>query len=130
MDLSWYGDDHAGTDQIRRIRTELPTVKIIAITAYQNLLDDAKAAGAHIARRKGFRAEDLVQDIREVVQLSDDPPIPLSKQLSHRECEVLRLMAAGLTDKAIGHHLSISESTECLCQIGREKQSACGLTRI
>ncbi len=111
MDLKWFGDEHAGIDQIQRIRAENSAVKIIAITAYQHLLEDAKAAGAHVARRKGFRAEELVQDIRAVVQLPDDVHDPLSKELSNREREILKLMADGFTDKAIGQRLSIAEPT-------------------
>jgi len=111
MDLKWFGDDQAGIDQIRRIRAENPAVKIIAITAYQHLLEDAKTAGAHVARRKGFRAEELVQDIRAVVQLPDDVPDPLLKELSNREREILKLMADGFTDKAIGYELSIAGPT-------------------
>ncbi len=111
MDLMWFGDEHAGIEQIRRVRAENLAIKIIAITAYQHLLEDAKLAGAHIVRRKGFSAEELIQDIRAVVQFPDDMLKPLSKELSNRECEILKLMADGLTDKAIGYKLSIAEPT-------------------
>ncbi len=111
MDLLWFGDEHAGIEQIRRIRADNPRVKIIAITAYQHLLEDAKIAGAHVARRKGFRAEELVQDIRAVMRLSNDAPEIPFKELSGREHEILKLMAEGLTDKAISIKLSIAEPT-------------------
>lgn len=111
MDLRWYGDEQAGIDQIKRVRNEVPDVKIIAITAYQYLLEDAKLAGAHIGRRKGFSAKELVDDIRAVVKLPTESQLPMMQKLSSRESEILKLLADGLTDKAVGVKLSISEST-------------------
>lgn len=69
IDLAWNGNKRAGIDQIRQVRKMAPEVKIIAITAYEELIDKAEDAGAHIARRKGFPAKDLVEDIRAMAKL-------------------------------------------------------------
>lgn len=113
MDLDWWGDRKAGIEQIKRIRTVHTGVKIIAITAYSELLENAKQAGAHEARRKGFKAQDLAESMRALIQTPDEEPelLPLVEELSEREIEVLRLMAEGLKDREISDKLIISVPT-------------------
>ena len=46
MDLKWYDDNSAGWIRIREIKRENPELKVIAMTAYPNLIPDAWKAGA------------------------------------------------------------------------------------
>src|SRR5690242_4194017 len=60
MDLKWFGDETAGWTAIREIKTAFPHAKIIAITAYENLIRDARVAGADAAYTKTFTREELL----------------------------------------------------------------------
>jgi DNA-binding NarL/FixJ family response regulator len=112
LDLDWWGDKTAGIQQIRQIRSAQKRVKIIAITAYAELIEGARQAGADEARRKGFQGDELAESIIFVSELSDDSSFrPIFETLSERELEVLRLIAEGLTDNNISRALSISEPT-------------------
>lgn len=111
IDLDWWGDQRAGIGQIRQIRKDEEKVKIIAITAYPQLIELAKQAGADESRRKGFRASELAESILAVAQMPNTSPLPPLEVLSEREIEVLKLMAEGLTDKEIGKRLIVSEAT-------------------
>jgi DNA-binding NarL/FixJ family response regulator len=112
LDLDWWGDKTAGIQQIRQIRSAQKSVKIIAITAYAELIEGARQAGADEARRKGFQGDELAESIIFVSELSDDSSFrPIFETLSERELEVLRLIAEGLTDNNISRALSISEPT-------------------
>ena len=115
MDLKWLEDESAGISAIAQIKRESPLTKIVVITAYVNLIADARRAGAEAALPKGFSKSELVDTIRAVHELEDFPsPVTRSEaagELSDREMEVLTLLAQGLTDKAIASDLHIAEST-------------------
>lgn len=113
MDLAWWDEKTAGLEQIQHVRTNYPQVKIIAITAYDELIDKAKQVGAHRTRKKGFTAKELVETILGVYQNEFQPqPLPyLIDDLTDREITVLELMASGLTDREISDQLSYAETT-------------------
>lgn len=112
LDLDWWGDKMAGIEQIRQIRSTQKSIKIIAITAYPELIQSAKQAGAHEARRKGFKGDELAESILCVSEMPDDVPfLPLLEALSERELEVLKLIADGLTDRKISQKLNVSQPT-------------------
>lgn len=66
MDLTWLGDQTAGWTAIKEIRAKNPKVKIIAITAYEMLISDARKAGADAALFKTFSTVEIVRLIREL----------------------------------------------------------------
>jgi len=115
LDLAWYKDRSAGIAAIRQLKERVPNIKIIAMTAYTELIDLARRAGADLALDKdalgneAFLA-DRIKDVYEAGSsdlLQDD----LVDSLSERELEVLKLMAQGKKDKAIAADLQIAEST-------------------
>lgn len=112
MDLDWWGNKQAGVEQIRYIRKNRP-VKVIAVTAYSELLENARQAGAHEARTKGFSGAELAKCIEAVSKTEEEVQSPhlVVGTLSRREVEVLRLVAEGLTDREIGRQLLITEPT-------------------
>jgi DNA-binding NarL/FixJ family response regulator len=95
------------------------------------LPDESRAAEVYMAGARGLlprdtSAERLVAALRAAAErlivfdasvalpllgTRDQTPAPLLEELTPRELEVLRLLAEGLANKAIAHHLGISEHT-------------------
>jgi DNA-binding NarL/FixJ family response regulator len=116
MDLKWFGDRTAGTTAIREVRKCCPQVKIIAMTVYEELIDDARRAGADAALTKTFTRDGLLGLIRELASRIESFGASLSdfsllEKLSNREREVLVLLAKGKKDKEIAEVLSIATTT-------------------
>lgn len=115
MDLKWFDDESAGAAAIAQIERESPQTKVVAITAYPELIADARRAGAEAALSKGFSKSELVDVIRAVHELESFPvptrEVKVAEELSDREKEVLALISEGLTDKQIADRLIIAEST-------------------
>jgi DNA-binding NarL/FixJ family response regulator len=123
-----------GVSAIRRLRTELPSCHVLALTTFDDdeLIFDALRAGASGYVLKDVSAERLVDAIRVVARgehflqpsivskvvaglsrMSDRGPRPSVEALglSDREVEVLRLLAVGSSNKQIAVALSIVEGT-------------------
>lgn len=121
-----------GVEATRRIKEQFPDVKVLVLTAYDNdpYIFALLQAGADGYILKTADAEDLVRAVRTVHgggkalgpevaekvvrQLATGRPEGARDQvesLSPRELEVLRLAAKGLTNKAIGRALGISDRT-------------------
>jgi DNA-binding NarL/FixJ family response regulator len=117
IDLRWYGDESAGWIKIREVKEQDPNQKVIAVTAYEKLIPDARKSGADEVITKNFRREDLINLIRELAarDTSRKPEsvnlAPTQDLLSPREIEVLELLATGLSDKEIADALNISVNT-------------------
>lgn len=115
MDLLWFGDETAGWMAIKEIKKESPEVRIVAVTAYQNLIRDARLAGADSAMLKTFTREQLLNEIR--VQSSRPNDIssnflaPQPEIITDRERQVLELMGEGHSDKEIAQLLGIAQPT-------------------
>jgi DNA-binding NarL/FixJ family response regulator len=78
---------------------------LLARDAAPETLGAAVQAAAH-----GLRVMDpTLEPIRAGLEPTD--PLPLTEPLTERELEVLRLVAEGLANKAIGARLSVSEHT-------------------
>jgi DNA-binding NarL/FixJ family response regulator len=115
-----------GIEAIGAIKSEMPDIELIALTS---VLEDASVIGAIRAGAVGYllkntRADELIQAIKAAadgqVQLSPQAAARLIREvrapespesLTDRETEVLRLLAAGYSNKEIAYQLTIGEKT-------------------
>jgi DNA-binding NarL/FixJ family response regulator len=121
-----------GIEATRRIKAEHPGVRVLVLTAYDDdpyifALLQAGASGyilktadsselVHAVRavHRGESALDPVVAQKVVKQLTSGRPLGAQttvETLTERELEVLRLAARGMTNKAIGQELGISDRT-------------------
>jgi DNA-binding NarL/FixJ family response regulator len=121
-----------GIEATRRIKAEHPSVRVLVLTAYDDdpyifALLQAGASGyvlktadsselVHAVRavHRGESALDPAVAQKVVQQLTSGRPLGAqssAEALTEREVEVLRLAARGLTNKAIGQDLGISDRT-------------------
>lgn len=121
MDLVMPGT--GGVDAIKAIRRKYPDARIIVLTTFDGDEDIFRAleAGAQGYLLKDCTPSQLLDAIRTVHAGGTLVPAEVSERLaaramagpalSPREIEVLRLIAAGKTNKEIGAALFISEGT-------------------
>ena len=111
-----------GIDAIRSIRSVFLSARIIVVTTHGGdvLAQRALQAGAQAYISKSMIRKDLLETIRAVrnglKRVSQDVATELAHHLgedsiSDRELDVLRLIAAGNSNKRIARFLSISEET-------------------
>jgi DNA-binding NarL/FixJ family response regulator len=124
-----------GVAATRRILDELPATRVIVLTTYADdesvfaaleagargyLTKDAAASEIQQAIRTVFAGEALLDPSvqrrlleRSLRAAAPSPPPPRTYPdgLTQRECEVLRQIAAGLSNQEIAGRLSISEAT-------------------
>ena len=123
----------SGVEATRRIKSRFPDVGILILTAYDDdpYIFALLQAGAGGYVLKTAPSEELVRAVRAVARGESalDPVVAsrvvrrlasghptaesevLVEGLTERELEVLRLAARGLTNRAIGHELGISNRT-------------------
>lgn len=124
MDLSM--PDVDGIEATRRILSEQPDVRVVALTSFS---DSPQVLGALDAGAIGYLLKDSTPDeLRGGVRAAARGESPLSPkaaravinareapgesaELSEREREVLALVASGLPNKLIARRLEISEKT-------------------
>lgn len=121
------GDDD-GLTVIRQVRETSPSSRVLVLSAYggSERLRAAVAAGADSYLLKGVGARELVQGIRrtaagqqvidphfvpELVQRLTEDDESGANELSGREIEILRLLADGMTGRAVAHRLGLSVRT-------------------
>jgi two-component system NarL family response regulator len=111
-----------GVEATRAIRRESPEARVIVLTTYDGDEDIFRAlnAGARAYLLKDMPREELLDVIRGVhagqrrippaigARLAEAMP---RSELTQRELEVLGLVVKGLTNRKIGHALSITEGT-------------------
>lgn len=117
MDLLWFGDDTAGWRAIREIKQKYgANIRVIAITAYERLIADARRMEADSVLEKTFTREQLLNEIQVQANRPKDTivtPAHLSAQesLTNRELQVLQLIEEGHSDKEIAKMLGIAPTT-------------------
>jgi DNA-binding NarL/FixJ family response regulator len=147
--------DGSGIDVCREIRSRLPSVACLILTAYD---DDTAVSAAVIAGAAGYVLKDvgasrLTDAIRTVASgrtLLDAATVRVAKSrmqnpadddprlgsLGIRERQVLRLIADGLTNRQIGEHLGIAEKTvknyvsSLLSKLGLERRTQAAVFQL
>ena len=120
MDLQMPGLD--GLEAIERIRNEFPDARIIVLTTYTGDIQVLRAlrAGARGYILKGHVHKELLETIRAVhagqKRIPPDVAAELADhatddELTERELDVLRLIAAGNGNKQVADQLAIGEAT-------------------
>lgn len=112
----------SGVDTIRSIRRLHPQARVVVVTTYEGDEDihQALEAGAQGYIIKGMPYESLIQALERVHAGGRFLPVPVKRalasrtpdsDLSHRERQVLKLLATGNSNKQIGELLGITEAT-------------------
>lgn len=112
----------SGIDALIAIRSEFPDAKVVILTTYggDSLAQRALNAGACAYVLKGLVRKELLETIRAVhvgqKRIHPDVASELASHigeeaLSEREIEVLRLVAAGNSNRELGARLNITEQT-------------------
>jgi DNA-binding NarL/FixJ family response regulator len=120
MDLQMPGLN--GIEAISRIQSEFPNARIIVLTTYTGDVQVLRAlkVGARGYILKGHVHRELLEAIRVVHAGQKRIPPEIAKELADhaaddeltpREIDVLRLIAAGNANKVIADRLSIGEAT-------------------
>ncbi len=121
-----------GAAATRRLRAQQPDAKVIVLTTFDDeenvfeglragavgyLLNDTPSAKLVEAIRLAARGESFLEPsvaakvVSEFARLSPRPAEQLAEPLSEREIEVLRLVAAGASNREIAAQLVIAEGT-------------------
>lgn len=122
-----------GVEVTRRLRAELPALRILILTAYDDdpYIFALLQAGANGYVLKTAASEDIVRAVltvhaggsaldpavaqKVIAQISTGKPLgerdPSVERLTEREIDVLRFAAKGMTNRAIGQQLGIGERT-------------------
>jgi DNA-binding NarL/FixJ family response regulator len=116
----------SGIEVMRQVRAQLPQVRFLVLTTYDTdeYIGPALAAGAQGYLLKDAMPDELARAVRSLMQggATLEPGVAArllermseserGEELSARELEVLRLLVAGASNKAIAARLSLSENT-------------------
>jgi two-component system response regulator NreC len=128
LDISMPGE--SGIETVRRLKAKLPALKVLFLTMHEEegMLLEALNAGADGYLIKRADEAEIVQAIRVVhrgdvyvhpamtrallsqAETAERPPEPV-EPLTHREIDVLRLLARGNTNRQIAELLALSIRT-------------------
>lgn len=139
--------DGSGIDLCRTLRSRMPAVACLILTAYD---DDAAVSAAVLAGAAGYVLKDiagnqLVDSIRAVAggrsilnpalaerasaRIREDAMDPRLGSLGLRERQILKLIADGMTNRQIGETLDLAEKTvknyvsSLLMKLGLERRT-------
>ena len=138
--------DGDGIDLVRRLRSQLPNLHCLVLTAYEDddALLDAHAAGASAYLLKQVRGTDLVRAIRTVasgVTLIDPVAVGAARErircqglervdgLTAQERRVFDLIGEGMSNREIAERLHLAEKTvknyitAMLLKLGMERRT-------
>ncbi len=119
MDVCTEGNA-SGLDAAREIKEKFPHIKIIVMTAFDEIsyIPRAREAGADAFVYKSNSLSFFVDVIRDVIDgktfFPEEKSFPMPEgesPLTKREMEILRLLCKHKTNKEIGEELFISENT-------------------
>lgn len=129
------GERSDGLKMISEVRGLYPEIKIVVLTRITSItmVDLILGAGAHAVVEKGAAMKEIVAAVHAVSlgriylseRLRDSPRQPahlnksLSKRLSPKEIEVIRLFASGRSNNEIAYLLQVSPKTS-----SRQKRNA------
>lgn len=118
LDLKWHENSRAGIEVVEEIRSQpssYPSLRIIVVSNYSDLLSHAEIAGADIALSKNFSGDHLADVIRDAVNNPGRLPrfnvASRTEILTAKEKDILQLIQRGLSDKLIAKELKIVEQT-------------------
>ena len=117
LDMIWYKNKDEGLTAIQQIRDGSPETRILVMSAYDEMLEPARLAGADRAIHKDYliSKDAIVSHIQAAFEARLLPDTKtndtLFGKLSRRENQVLKLMCEGLPDKTIAERLYISTTT-------------------
>ena len=99
-----------GVEAIRFLAREAPEIKVLALSAYadEDTISQAMTNGAVAFIQKDVTFEVMLERILEAASPGQRRP---EAHLSEREGQVLRHVAAGLSNKQIAKRLGLSENT-------------------
>lgn len=121
-----------GVAATRKVRETAPAIRVIALTTFDDdeyvfealragalgyLLKDTPSDKLFEAIRAAHRGESFLQPsiaakvVAEFSRMAAPKPAPLVEPLSEREIEIVKMMAAGASNKEIGAALFITEGT-------------------
>jgi DNA-binding NarL/FixJ family response regulator len=116
--------DGTGVDLVRRLREELPDVKCVVLTSFDDddAVEAALSAGASAFVLKTVRGTEIAEIVRAVAagrNLLDERVMARRKaahndpteSLTPTEHKVLELIGDGLSNREIGEHLGLAEKT-------------------
>lgn len=114
LDIAWLGDKLAGIRILPDLRKIHPLIRIVTITVYHELLEQAQQAGT-FPLSKGFSKHELLNMIRWAARQPDTSTIinasGNTSPLTPAEIKVLDLIAKGISDKQTAIRLNRSEGT-------------------
>lgn len=118
MDLRMPGGD--GFSAITSIRRHSPSARIVVLSTYDGdaLMKQARRAGASAYLLKSMLLENMIDVIRSVhaglqfwpAELGT-PDRTIKDDLTPRECDIIRLVACGSSNREIAQRLGIGEET-------------------
>jgi len=126
MDIKMPGMD--GIAATRQLREKIPDIRVVILTLYDHeYVTQAIEAGAWGYVLKEASCEQLIQAVRDahrgyaplapsltrevLNKLADSNRAGRGSLLSERQCQILKLVAAGLSSRSIGDRLYLSEAT-------------------
>lgn len=116
LDIKWGPDRQMGLSLSKEIASSFPKTKVVAISAYADLLEPARSNGAFRVLEKGFSKAELLEAIRWTMgghthQVSGQYGAGEEIGLTSRERQALEGVAEGKTDKQIAKALGVSALT-------------------